>query len=187
MELRTVFTHRFLLLSAAVGVAILAPIGEVKASALRIGDSQELGSLWPGVQKKTDNRDKATYINHLLGMALGAVEVGHGQVYFRSSNGFKYLPMASSAVSGSGRTIVVRGGSLYTYLFATYQGYGSEIWYIGNLRGIITIPFLAAGHRLTGWTLFSPGVTGVPDGGVTVMLLGVAIGVLALARRFLIR
>jgi VPDSG-CTERM exosortase interaction domain len=28
---------------------------------------------------------------------------------------------------------------------------------------------------------------GVPDGGITVMLLGVALGVLALARRFLIR
>ena len=77
MELRKVFTRGFLLLSMAVGVAILAPIHEVKASALRIGDSNELGSLWPGVQKKTDNRDKATYVNHLLGMALGAVEVGH--------------------------------------------------------------------------------------------------------------
>jgi hypothetical protein len=69
---------------------------------------------------------------------------------------------------------------VYTYLFATYNGYGSEVWYAGNLSGIVTIPFLAGWHWLTGWTLFG---TGVPDGGVTVMLLGVALGVLALARR----
>jgi hypothetical protein len=187
MGLKRVRSYGFLLLAVAACVAVLAPIDEAKASALRIGDSNELGYLWPGIQKKTDNSDKAAYVNHILGMALGGVEIGHGQVYFRSNNSFKYLPGAETALSGGGRTIAVRAGGLYTYLFATYQGYRSEIWYVGNLRGIITIPFMAAGHQLTGWTLFGPRGTGVPDGGVTVMLLGVAIGVLALARRFLIR
>jgi len=186
MYFKTASIQAFLVVSITI-CAILVPVHEVKATALSIGDSNELGSLWPGVQKKTDNRDKATYVNHMLGMALGAVEVSHGQVYFRSDNRFKYLPTAESAVSGTGRTIRVRTGGLYTYLFATYEGHGSEIWYVGNFRGVITIPFLAAGHHLTGWTLFGPSGTGVPDGGVTVMLLGVAIGVLALARRFLIR
>jgi hypothetical protein len=97
------------------------------------------------------------------------------------------LPTAARALNGGGRTINLRTGGLYTYLFATYDGYGSEVWYVGNLRGIITIPFLAAGHYLTGWTLFGPRGVGVPDGGITVMLLGVALGVLALARRFLMR
>lgn len=187
MGLKRLRSRGFLLLGVAACVAILASIHQVNASALRIGDSNELGYLWPGIQKKTDNPDKAAYVNHILGMALGGVEVGHGQVYFRSNNAFKSLPAAESAVSGTGRAIRVRAGGLYTYLFATYQGYRSEIWYVGNVRGIITIPFLAAGHQLTGWTLFGPRGTGVPDGGVTVMLLGVAIGVLALARRFLIR
>ena len=48
-------------------------------------------------------------------------------------------------------------------------------------------PFRTAWYQLTGWTLFAAASIGVPDGGVTVMLLGVALGVLALARRFLVR
>ena len=163
------------------------PSHDSKASALRIGDSHQLGFLWPGIQRKTDNQSKANYVNHLIGMAFGAIDVANGEVYFRSNHGFKSLPSAGSAVTGGGRTLNLRTGGLYTYLFASYDGYGSEVWYVGNLRGILTIPFLAAGHSLVGWTLFGPGSTGVPDGGITVMLLGVALGVLALARRFLTR
>jgi len=184
---KAIFRHKFVVLCLAFCGAMLAPSHDLKAMTLAIGDSNEVGSLWPGIQKKTGVQDKAIYVNHIVGMALGAVEVGHGEVYFRSNHGFKYLPSAASAVSGGGRTLNLRTGGLYTYLFASYDGYGSEIWYVGNLRGLITIPFLAAGHHLIGWTLFGPRGTGVPDGGVTVMLLGVALGVLALARRFLIR
>ena len=111
----------------------------------------------------------------------------NGQVYFRSSHAFKSLPPATQAHNGGGRTIRLGTGGLYAYLFATYSGYGSEVWYVGNLTGIVTIPFLAGRHCLTGWTLFGTSSAGVPDGGVTVMLLGVALGVLALARRFLMR
>jgi hypothetical protein len=64
------------------------------------------------------------------------------------------------------------------YLFATYSGYGTEVWDVDNLNGIITIPFLAVGHHLTGWTLFAAATTGVPGGGIAVMLLGVALAVL---------
>ena len=38
---------------------------------------------------------------------------------------------------------------------------------------------------ITSWTLLNP--TGVPDGGTTVMLLGTALGVLAVVRRCLLR
>lgn len=167
--------------------AMVASSHDAKAFVLGIGDSHQLGFLWPGIQRKTDNQNKTTYVNHLIGMALGAVDVANGEVYFRSNHGFKSLPAAARALNGGGRAINLRTGGLYTYLFATYDGYGSEVWYVGNLSGIITIPFLAAGHYLTGWTLFGPRGAGVPDGGITVMLLGVALGVLALARRFLMR
>lgn len=166
---------------------MLAPSHEASAFAIGIADSYELGFLWPGIQKKSSNQDKASYVNHLLGMALGTVDVARGQVYFRSSHGFEFLPTAAQAISGGGRTLDLRTAGLYTYLFATYSGYGTEVWYVGGLSGIITIPFLAAGHCLTGWTLFGPRDVGIPDGGITVMLLGVALGVLALARRFLMR
>jgi hypothetical protein len=185
MQSHRVLKHRFLLLCAVFCGGILASSQDAKA--LSIGDSHELGFLWPGIQKKTDNQDKALYVNHLVGMALGAVEVARGEVYFRSSNGFKSLPAASWARDGGGRAVNLGTGGLYTYLFATYSGYGTEVWYIGDLRGIVAIPFLVSGHHLTGWTLFAAAGTGVPDGGFTVMFLGVALGVLALARRFLLR
>jgi hypothetical protein len=187
MQSNAVSRDKFLLLCMAFCGAMLAPSHDAKAVALGVGDSHELGFLWPGVQRKTDNQNKATCVSHLIGMALGAIDVANGEVYFRSNHGFKSLPTAARALSGGGRTINFRTGGLYTYLFATYNGYGSEVWYIGHLSGIITIPFLAARHYLTGCTLFGPCGVGVPDGGITVMLLGVALGMLALARRFLMR
>jgi hypothetical protein len=166
-------------------VAILAPSHDVRA--LGIGDAHELGFIWPGMQKKSSNQNKVIYVNHLLGMALGTINIGNSQVYFRSNNPFAALPTAVQARNGGGRIIDLGTGGLYTYLFAAYNGYGSEVWYVGNLSGIITVPFLAGWHCLTGWTLFGTGSVEAPDGGVTVMLLGVALGVLALARRFLVR
>ncbi|PYK15524.1 MAG: hypothetical protein DME55_13610 [Verrucomicrobia bacterium] len=172
MQSNAVSRDKFLLLCMAFCGAMLAPSHDAKAVALGVGDSHELGFLWPGIQRKTDNQNKATYVSHLIGMALGAIDVANGEVYPRSNHGFKSLPTAARAINGGGRTINLRTGGLYTYLFATYDAYGSEVWYIGNLSGIITIPFLAAGHYLTGWTLFGPRGVGVPDGGITVMLLG---------------
>jgi hypothetical protein len=167
--------------------AMLAPSHDARALVLTVGDSHELGFLWPGIQKKSDDQSKAVYVNHLLGMALGAINISKGQVYFRSNHVFDPLPSAVSALKGIGRTINLGAGGLYSYLFATYAGSGSEVWYIGNLTGILTIPFLAGHGHLTGWMLLGADSQGVPDGGVTVMLLGVALGVMALARRFLMR
>jgi hypothetical protein len=98
-----------------------------EARALSIGDSQELGFLWPGVQGKTDNQKKVNYVNHLIGMALGTIDVANGEVYTRSNHGFQSLPAAVRTLNGGG------------------------------------------------------------SGGLTVALLGAALGVLALARRFLRR
>ena len=187
MHSNAISKHKVLLLCIAFCGAILASSHDAKAFRLGMGDSHELGLLWPGVQKKSGAQNRATYVNHLLGMALGAINIANGEVYFRSNHAFKSLPAATQARNGGGRTINLRTGGLYAYLFATYKGYGSEVWYVGNLSGMVTIPFLASGHCLTGWTLFGTGGAGVPDGGVTVMLLGVALGVLALARRFLMR
>jgi hypothetical protein len=187
MRPNTISRHKFLLLCIVFCGAMLVPGHDARAFALGLGDSRDLGFLLPGTQKKSSDCDRGIYVNHLLGMALGTIDIANGQVYFRSSHGFESLPSAVWAANGGGRIISLRGDGLYTYLFATYKGYGSEVWYVGNLSGLIRIPFLAGRGSLTGWTLFRPGTTGVPDGGVTVMLLGVALGVLALARRFLMR
>jgi hypothetical protein len=184
MQTNPVSSHKFLLLGIVFCVAIL--VSSHDAMALSIGDQHELGFLWPGIQKKTDNQNKTVYLNHLIRMALGTVHVANGEVYSRSSHDFESLPVATEVLSGRRGIINLGTGSLYTYLFATYNGYGTEVWYVGNLNGMITIPFRIAAHYLTGWTLFSTG-TAVPDGGLTATLLGAALGVLALARRFLMR
>ena len=87
------------------------PGHDAMAFALGIGDSHELGFLWPGIQKKTDNQDKPLYVNHLIGMALGVIEVDHGEVYFRSSHSFESLPPAAWAHNGGGRTIIPRAAA----------------------------------------------------------------------------
>jgi protein with PEP-CTERM/exosortase system signal len=78
---------------------------------------------------------------------------------------------------------------VYQYLFARYDetNAGSEVWYVGNLSGIIDIPAFWGQNSLSDWTLFrgQGNPPPVPDDGATVMLLGAAFGALGTARRFL--
>lgn len=169
-----------LLLCLATCAAVLA--FSHNASALSIGDSHELGFLWPGIP--SGNQNKVTYVNHLVGMALGTIDIANGQIYFRSTHAFGSLPTATWALNGTGATINLGTGGVYTYLFANYTGLGAEVWYLGNLTGVITIPAITGFCRLTGWTLFGPGSAGVPDGGTTAILLAVALCALGVSRRF---
>jgi hypothetical protein len=168
------------------------------ASALTIGDNQELGKVFFGEPSGDDNR--TAYVNAMIGLTLGdSTHViypgkGHDNLVTRSSNDFGPLPgPAVLGLNGSTTTIDL-GSGLYSYLFAKYDGPngGVEVWYVGNLSGNITIPSFGFGppgttqYGLSGWTLFGPGTPpGVPDGGTTVMLLGTALGALGMARRFL--
>ena len=158
------------------------------SSVLDLGDNHELGFVNFGIP--SGDADRTAYVNHLIGMGLGTTDQALGQTFRRSNNAFSPLPTAVFALNGTSTTIDL-GTGLYTYLFAKYDGpnYGSEVWYVGDLSGIITIPATAGRYGLSGWTLFGPGVSvdphGVPDGGTTVMLLGAALGSLGMARRFL--
>ena len=157
------------------------------AKALTIGDGHELGFVNFGIP--SGDADRLVYVNHLIGMALGTSDKADGQTYFRSNNTFGQLPQAVLAghVSGTSTTINLGAAGLYTYLFARYNGpnYGYEVWHVGDLSGTIEIPGTAGGYGLSGWTLFGPGVPGVPDGGTTAMLLGAALSVLGVARRYI--
>jgi len=156
---------------------------------LTIGDAHELGFVNFGIP--SGDSDRLTYVNHLIGMTPGTSNMADGQTYFRSNNSFSPMPQAvlgGLADGGPTDTTIDIGTGLYSYLFAKYDGpnYGSEVWYVGNLSGMITIPGSAGGYGLSGWTLFGPGGTpGVPDGGTTVMLLGAALGALGMARGYL--
>ena len=95
---------------------------------------------------------------------------------------------ANIVAQGTSTTIDLGGGGVYTYLFAKYDGKNdnSQVWYVGDLSGIITIPeYGPRNHGLSGWILFGPSTPGVPDGGTTVMLLGAALGALGIARRYI--
>ena len=187
-------TNKFALVSVAVCALMLGlghnasatPHAMPPSISLAIGDAHELGFVNFGIP--SGDADRLNYVNHLIGMALGSEDDAFGQHFTRSNNAFGQLPQAVLAghVNGTSTSINLGAGGLYTYLFAKYDGpnYGSEVWYVGDLSGIIEIPATAGGYGLSGWTLFGTGVPGVPDGGITAMLLGTALGALGLARRF---
>ena len=160
---------------------------------LAFDDSHVVGTVTPGAP--ANPASVADYINFMITLGLGQTVVHDFgqpegvQSVGRSNNTFGSLPnvSAAGAVSGTGTTIDLGAGGVFTYLFAKYDGQNdlSFVWNVADLSGIITIPALGPlGHGLSGWILFGGG-QGVPDGGTTVMLLGAALGALGMARRFL--
>src|SRR6266481_920677 len=185
MKLNIIPTTKLAMLCAAFCAALFA--FNQNAHALTIGDGHELGFVNFGIP--SGDADRLTYVNHLVHMGLGTQDDADGQHYTRSNNDFGSLADAVLAghVNGTSTSINLGAVGTYTYLFAKYDGpnYGSEVWYVGDLSGTITIPATAGGYGLSGWTLFGTGGQGVPDGGTTAMLLGAALSVLGMARRYI--
>jgi len=204
MKINIVPLNKLALISAAVCAAMLAfshnasanrIVGgiNIPTTALAFNDTHVVGTISPAAP--ADPADVAPYINFMIGLVPGHSGTFHNpphtQTVTRSSNLFASLPNAlvPGAVSGTGTTINLGAGGVFSYLFAKYDGQNdiSQVWYVGNLSGILTIPLDGPlGHGLSGWILFGPGGTpSVPDGGTTVMLLGAALGALGVDRRFL--
>lgn len=187
-----------LLLMVGVCAVTLASVHEAQANRrplplefnLQIGDGQELGTVTHSVPQ--GDAAVTQYVNFMIGLSLGGsghVIIGpHDNLVTRSNNDFGTLPSpAVLALRGEGTTVDLGTGT-YDYLFAHYGGPGggfSEVWFVGDLNGSITIPAIGNGHGLSGWALFTAGGVGVPDGGATVMLLGAALGALGVVRRCL--
>jgi hypothetical protein len=72
-NMKSIAPHKLALLFAALCAVMLA-FGH-NASALSIGDTHELGYVWPGVPS-----GNALYVNHLIGMALGTIDIANGQI-----------------------------------------------------------------------------------------------------------
>jgi hypothetical protein len=168
---------------ACAGFMGLAP--KVSATTLAIGDSRELGFVQYGIP--SGDSDRTLYVNHLIGMTPGTSNTADGQLYTRSTNLFGSLPAAVFDHNGTGTSVDLGTTGGFTYLFAKYDGpnYGSEVWYVGGLTGIITIPADTGGGQngLSGWTLYGGEGTQVPDGGSTIAFLGVALAGAELLRR----
>ena len=201
MKINVIPTNKLAILSAVFcAAAMLAFSHNASADATLgffdpvtlTGDTHVVGTVSPGAPASP--ADVADYINFMISLAPGSSGTFHNpphtQTVTRSSNLFPSLPNAlvPGAVSGTGTTINLGAGGVFSYLFAKYDGQNdiSQVWYVGNLSGILTIPLDGPlGHGLSGWILFPPGGQ-VPDGGTTVMLLGAALGALGIARRYML-
>jgi hypothetical protein len=89
-----------------------------------------------------------------------------------------------------GASTTINLGSGYLYLLGKYDGpnFGSEVWYVGGLTGVITIPATGAGqYGLSHVYLFNgSGGTSLPDGGTTLTMLGIAMSGLGFLKRKLL-
>jgi hypothetical protein len=194
MKINIISKNKLALLSAAVCAVMLAFTHNASALDLAFDDTHVVGTINPG--SPADPADVANYINFMIALAPGDSGTFHPgqtdeQFITRSTNTFGgiTLPQADANIvaQGTSTTIDLGAGGVYSYLFAKYDGQNdnSIVWYVGDLSGIITIPgFGPGGYGLSGWILFGPGGTPVPDGGTTVMLLGAALGALGMVRRY---
>ena len=190
MKVNIIPTKKLAMLSGAFCAAMLA--FSHNASALTIGDTHELGQVRPPVPE--GDADITQYVNFMIGLAPGGsghVIIGpHDALVTRSLNNFGPLPSpATLALRGTGTTIDLGAtAGVFDYLFAHSGGPGggtAEVWFVGNLSGIITIPATGVGdYGLSGWALFTAPGGAVPDGGATVILLGAGLCVLGIARRY---
>src|SRR6266513_2906072 len=196
MKTNLISTRGFVLL-LGIGCAVMfASANDAKAYRisvppsinLAIGDGHELGQVTPAIPE--GDADITQYVNFMIGLSLGDsgnVIIGpHDVLVTRSMNDFGPLPgPATLALRGTGTTINLGIQGTYDYLFAHCGGPGggfAEVWYVGDLSDIISIPDIGLGHGHSGWALFTAG--SVPDSGATVMLLGAALGALGVVRRF---
>jgi hypothetical protein len=185
-------SKKLALLFAAVCALMLAVAQDANATPfpLAIGDAHELGQVIYGIP--TGDADITQYVNFMIGLPLGGsghvVINGHDNLVTRSTHNFGPLGTAALALKGTGTTINLGAQGTYSYLFAKYDGpnKGSEVWFVGNLSGLITIPPTWNRYGLSGWGLFTSPHGSVPDGGATVMLLGAALCVLCVVRRYLL-
>jgi len=192
-------TGKFVMLLGIGCAVILASAKDASANRialppsinLAIGDQHALGQASPPVPE--GDAAITQYVNFMIGLSLGGsgqVIIGPHQILVtRSMNGFGPLPSpATLALRGTGTSINLGTQGTYDYLFAHYGGPGggtAEVWYVGDLSRVINIPSIGFGHGLSGWALFTAPSGAVPDGGTTAMLLGAALGVLGVVRRFL--
>jgi hypothetical protein len=193
------------LLSLITGLALLFTVNVAQATphplppsnpdiALTFDDAHELGTILNDFPEGLGDRVKM--VNFLLALALGAsghdIINGHDALETRTFNVFAGLEPAVKAgfKNGGSTTIDLGTGGIYCYLFAKYSGGDEEslrfVWFVGDLSGIITIPELGPnGRHLGDWTLLQCRAAGVPDGGATVMLLGLGLSAIGVARRWL--
>ena len=176
------------LLIKRAGIALLGIALAASAHALTISDA--LGRVVNGVA--ADAVTDAMMINSLVARANGTSPAAYdivGKTYTLLNDPIPVLPLAvwasTSAVGGDNTVDIGLGG--YAYLSVKYNGAnGSElVFYIQGLSGGLPVPATDLGFGANQYSLFNVAGAppGVPDGGATIVLLGVTLGIVGLARR----
>ena len=180
-------TKKLALFCAALCGVVFAFTSHADAYTLDFNDA--LG--WVSPADAVGNAQEIVYVNTLISFAKGSgLHSGfNGHDYFRSNISCGTCAAAVfSSTDNSGSNTVNLGVGGFTYLLGAYQRPNglsrSIVWNLQGLTGVITIPEDYGQYALSHWTLFGPGGA-VPDGGTTVMLLGIAFGAIGIARRFL--
>jgi hypothetical protein len=165
--------------AAAFGV-LAAP--QADAIILTQGDAFYLGSINDGIP--SNPTDEASYINFLKTLAAGAGDTdnpaaGDDEIYNRVGSTVAG-PFPTAVTTGSLKdetgTLTVNSTG-FTYVLAKYDAgdAGSLVWFINGSVSEVTLPATLNGKGLSHISLYDPGTTNVPDGGATLMLLGLAV------------
>lgn len=156
------------------------------ATGLTVGDLVfYVGSIVPGTP--ANPTQEVAFINQLKSMAISTVEVDGGKTYTRSAN-YPFPQLPTATLTGAFKDdakpafqgINVSG---FAYILGKY-GQDAHVWYVAELATVDIPSTLGQGGGLSHFSLYKS-TTSVPDGGVTLMLLGGAlVGLETLRRKF---
>ena len=160
------------------------------SNAILLDLSNALGRVVDGVAANA-TADEAM-VNAIIARANGVASTYDvaGKTYTVLNDPAPLLPSFASFVSGGavgGDNQVNLGLGGYEYLSIKYDGAQGSllIWDIASLTGIVDVLGTDLGKGANNYNLFNASrtPTGVPDGGMTVMLLGAGLSVLGIGRR----
>ncbi|MEO6004941.1 MAG: VPDSG-CTERM sorting domain-containing protein [Opitutus sp.] len=142
-----------------------------------------VGSIDPGSPADLDS--EVVYVNNLLNLPAGAFTTipTDGKNHDYSTTAWNF----NGTVSGAGALNYpdnppTTGPSGFTYVLAKL-GNTSFVWFVGGEAFDLSSNF-GPGNGLSHWVAFTPTTTKVPDGGATVVLLGLGlVGMSFIARR----
>lgn len=172
-----------------MSVVVAAGIS-TNASALSVTDPSLVGTVLTA-QPSSDS-DQILYINVLRLLGVGGtatierppVGPDNDTTLLRSLNLFADLPVAVEAGAFRDETSPYApiDLGLWDYVYAKY-GNDAYVWYVGDLTGVVELDASVPGvGGLSHYSLYN--ATSVPDGGATMMLVGMALlGIGAVRRR----
>jgi hypothetical protein len=191
--MKSFLTRISIIVAGATAMALTTPL-----SAVPLGIDTSFGAVQPATP--ANDSSEVNFINNLRSISHvgqnapsyppllddGTFANTGANLYDRFDTVIPAGPEATTVGGMQGQspgTINLGAVGSWFYLLGKF-GNTSYVWYVGHLGGEIDLPTtLGAGGGLSHYSLYNPATTSVPEGGTTVALLGLALGLLALARR----